>query len=58
VLLLYQFVVGHTAFVHDALEAINVFLRSALADVDANMVVLANGYFLQFFADVTSVPLP
>ena len=57
-LLLYDFVVRHVTFLHDALDAVDVLLRSALADVDADVMVLAVDGFLQMDADVLPLVCP
>ena len=57
-LLLYDFVVRHVAFLHDALDAVDVLLRSALADVDADMMVFAVDCLLQMDADVLPLTSP
>ena len=57
-LLVHEPVVRYAALLHNALDAVDVLLRNALADVDADAVVAADSHFLQVDADVVHVPLP
>lgn len=57
-LLLDKPVVRYAALVHNALYAVDVLLRDALADIDTNAVVLAICNFFQVHADVVNVPFP
>ena len=57
-LLVHEPVVRYAALLHNAFDAVDVLLRDALADVDADAVVVADSHFLQVDADVIHVPLP
>ena len=51
-------VVRYAILLHEPRDAVDVPLRNALADVDADAVVAADCHFLQVVADVVHVPLP
>ena len=48
----------HIAFLHDALDAVDVLLRSALADVDADVMVFAVDDFVEVSLDVLPLTRP
>ena len=56
--MLYDFVVRHAAFLHDAFDAVDVLLRSALADVDADVMVFAVDDFVEVSLDVLPLTCP
>ena len=54
-LLPYQLVIRHAVLLHQLLDAVDVLLRNAAADVYADVVILADGDILQTVANVLNL---
>jgi len=57
-LLSYQIILQYAFLAHQFLEAVDVFLRDAATDVDADAVVLADGDIAKIVADAFELRRP
>ena len=57
-LLPYQLVIRHAVLLYQLLDTVDVLLRNTATDVDADVVILADGHFFQIVADVLDFACP